>query len=209
MQLSCGTACLDEDDGGERLADDHVLPETATLLSPGRRCCHRQGPVLSFVAYGTPVNQRLTGFLLRDRLSNGRKPTSGGPKQTSPVRLASTVLPKGREHSSMKCLIAPCALAIGASLALTACDPYDPGERALGGAAIGAGSGAAIGAAVGGGHGAAVGALVGGAVGAVTGAATTPPPPPPPRAYYGYVYPPPPLPPPPPTPPPAVYYNPY
>src|SRR5271165_3523045 len=117
--------------------------------------------------------------------------------------------PKGREHSSMNRLIAPCALAIGVSLALTACDPYDPGERALGGAAIGAGSGAAIGAAVGGGHGAAVGALVGGAVGAVTGAATTPPPPPPPRAYYGYVYPPPPLPPPPPTPPPAVYYNPY
>jgi len=76
--------------------------------------------------------------------------------------------------------------AAGAALSVAACtNPYDPGQRALGGAAIGAGTGAAIGAVAGGGHGAAVGALAGGAVGAVTGAVTTPPPPPP-RPYYGY-----------------------
>ncbi len=53
----------------------------------------------------------------------------------------------------------------------------DPGQRAAGGALIGAGSGAAIGFGVGGPGGAAVGALAGGAVGAATGYATTPPPP--------------------------------
>jgi hypothetical protein len=41
-------------------------------------------------------------------------------------------------------------------------DPYNPGERALGGGLLGAGTGAVIGAAVGGG------------LGAVAGAATTP-----------------------------------
>ncbi len=55
--------------------------------------------------------------------------------------------------------------------------PYDPGQRAVGGGLIGAGAGAAIGGIAGGGRGAAIGALTGGAVGAVTGAATTPPPP--------------------------------
>jgi hypothetical protein len=60
-------------------------------------------------------------------------------------------------------------------LGLTACsDPYDPGQRALGGAGIGAGAGALIGGLAGGWHGAAIGALAGGAVGAVTGAVTTP-----------------------------------
>ena len=68
-------------------------------------------------------------------------------------------------------------------LALAACsNPYDPGQRALGGAAIGAGAGAAIGGLAGGWQGAGIGALAGGAVGAVTGAVTTPRPPPP--AYY-------------------------
>ena len=34
----------------------------------------------------------------------------------------------------MKRLVAPCALAIGIALAVTACsDPYDPGQRAVGG----------------------------------------------------------------------------
>jgi hypothetical protein len=78
-------------------------------------------------------------------------------------------------------------------LALSACsNPYDPGQRALAGGAIGAGAGAAIGGAAAGWHGAAIGALAGGAVGAVTGAVTTPPPPPPaysapppPRGYNG------------------------
>jgi hypothetical protein len=74
-------------------------------------------------------------------------------------------------------------------LALSACsNPYDPGQRALGGGAIGAGAGAAIGGLAGGWQGAAIGALAGGAVGAVTGAVTTPRPPlpayySPPRAY--------------------------
>ena len=86
-------------------------------------------------------------------------------------------------------------------LGTAACtNPYDPGQRAIGGGLIGAGTGAAIGGAAGGGAGAAIGAITGGAVGAITGAASTPlpPPPPPPPA-------PPPIgtpePPPPPQPP--------
>jgi hypothetical protein len=79
----------------------------------------------------------------------------------------------------------------GMILALTSCtNPYDPGQRAVGGGLIGAGTGAAIGGIAGDGRGAAIGALAGGAVGAVAGAATTPPPPPPP----GYYAPPPPPP---------------
>ena len=82
--------------------------------------------------------------------------------------------------------------ALGLVFAVSACtDPYSPGQRAAGGALIGAGGGAAIGAVAGGGEGALVGALVGGAVGAATGVITTPqrpqshpqpyyPPPPPP-----------------------------
>ena len=70
---------------------------------------------------------------------------------------------------------------------VSACtNPNDPGQRAAGGALIGAGTGAAIGGLAGGGGGAAVGALAGGAVGAATGYATTPPrssPPPPPPGY--------------------------
>jgi hypothetical protein len=86
-------------------------------------------------------------------------------------------------------------------LALAGCtNPYDPGQRAVGGALLGAGTGAAIGAAAGGGHGAALGAAIGGAAGMLGGIATTPHPPPPPQAYY---------PPPPPgyygAPPPGYY----
>jgi hypothetical protein len=62
-------------------------------------------------------------------------------------------------------------------LGLAACNPYDPGERAIGGGIIGAGTGAALGGAAGGGAGAAIGAAAGAAIGAVAGAATTPPPP--------------------------------
>ena len=62
-------------------------------------------------------------------------------------------------------------------------DPYDPGQRALGGAGIGALGGAAIGGLAGGGRGALIGGLAGGAGGAAVGAATTPQPPPP-RGYY-------------------------
>ena len=94
------------------------------------------------------------------------------------------------------------ALALLTSLGLTACtDPYDPGQRAVGGGLLGAGAGAAIGGLAGGGRGAALGALVGGGAGALGGAATTPQ-----RPYYaepGYgqpVYA---------APPPAYYQRPY
>jgi hypothetical protein len=66
---------------------------------------------------------------------------------------------------------------IGAGLLLTtaaSADPYNPGERAITGGLLGAGTGAVIGAIAGGGHGAGIGAAVGGGLGAVTGAATTP-----------------------------------
>jgi len=60
-------------------------------------------------------------------------------------------------------------------LGTAACtNPYNPGQRAAGGALIGAGTGAALGALAGGGEGAAIGALAGGAVGAAAGYATTP-----------------------------------
>jgi hypothetical protein len=86
-----------------------------------------------------------------------------------------------------------CAAALGLVLAVSACtDPYNPGQRAAGGALIGAGSGAAIGAAAGGGQGAAIGALVGAGVGAATGVITTPQRPAPASQPY---YPPPPPPP--------------
>jgi len=72
---------------------------------------------------------------------------------------------------------------LGIAAGLSACNnPYDPGQRALGGAAIGAGTGAAIGGIAGGGRGALTGAVIGGAVGAAGGALTTPSAPP--RARY-------------------------
>jgi len=81
-----------------------------------------------------------------------------------------------------KPFLTPGGIALVLALGLSACtNPYDPGQRAVGGGLIGAGAGAAIGAAAGGGTGAAIGAASGGALGAITGAVTTPPPPPPPR----------------------------
>ena len=75
----------------------------------------------------------------------------------------------------MKRLFMVGAVLVALASGLTACtNPYDPGQRALGGAAIGAGSGAAIGAIDSGGRGAAIGALAGGVLGALVGAATTP-----------------------------------
>ena len=72
--------------------------------------------------------------------------------------------------------------ALGLALGLGACsDPYDPGQRAIGGGLLGAGAGAAIGGLAGGGRGAAIGALGGGALGAGAGAVTTPQ-----RPAYGY-----------------------
>jgi hypothetical protein len=75
----------------------------------------------------------------------------------------------------MRKLILPALLV--AALGTTACtNPYDPGQRAAGGALIGAGSGAAIGGAIGGWRGAGIGALVGGGTGAAVGVITTPQP---------------------------------
>lgn len=70
----------------------------------------------------------------------------------------------------------------GLALSTAACtNPYSPGQRAAGGALIGAGGGAAIGALAGGGEGAAIGAIAGGLTGAAVGAITTPQQP---RGYY-------------------------
>jgi hypothetical protein len=69
----------------------------------------------------------------------------------------------------------PSVMGAGLLLATAAfADPYNPGERALGGGLVGAGTGAEIGAIAGGGRGAGIGAAVGGGLGAVVGAATTP-----------------------------------
>lgn len=66
-------------------------------------------------------------------------------------------------------------LMLVAGLGLSACtNPYDPGQRAVGGGLLGAGTGAALGGIAGGGQGAAIGALAGGAIGAAGGVATTP-----------------------------------
>ena len=59
-------------------------------------------------------------------------------------------------------------------LALAGCNSDSADQRTLGGAVIGAGSGAVIGGIAGGGRGAAIGAVVGGLTGAVIGRATTP-----------------------------------
>jgi hypothetical protein len=76
-------------------------------------------------------------------------------------------------------------IALG-SLGMAGCtNPYDPGQRALGGGLIGGAGGAAIGGLAGGGTGALIGGGLGAAGGAIAGAATTPQPPPP---RYGYRY---------------------
>lgn len=63
------------------------------------------------------------------------------------------------------------------ALSLGACtNPYDPGQRAVGGGLIGAGAGAALGGIAGGGGGALLGAGIGSLVGAGTGYVTTPQP---------------------------------
>lgn len=63
------------------------------------------------------------------------------------------------------------AIIIGLCLGLAGCG-YNPGERAVSGGAIGAGTGAIIGAGTGGS--ASTGALIGGAIGAIGGAVTNP-----------------------------------
>ena len=82
----------------------------------------------------------------------------------------------------------PGLISAGLLLAATAyADPYNPGERAITGGLLGAGTGAVIGAIAGGGHGAGIGAAVGGGLGAVADAATTPARPPP-HAYRRHYY---------------------
>ena len=67
------------------------------------------------------------------------------------------------------------AFLVATGVGLGACsNPYDPGQRAVGGGLLGAGAGAALGGLAGGGRGAALGARVGGGAGARGGAATTP-----------------------------------
>ena len=91
--------------------------------------------------------------------------------------------------------IAGAALGVALVLGVSGCtNPYDPGQRAIGGGLLGAGTGAALGAIAGGGHGAALGAAIGGAAGVLGGVATTPRPyyPPPPGYYPPPGYPPPP-----------------
>jgi len=63
-------------------------------------------------------------------------------------------------------------------LGLAACNPYNPADRAMGGAVIGSSTGAAVGASIAGAPGAAVGAATGAGLGATTGVLTTPAPPP-------------------------------
>jgi hypothetical protein len=84
------------------------------------------------------------------------------------------------------------ALAAVVAVCLAGC--YSPGERAVGGAAIGGLGGAGIGALASGGSttgtlaGAAIGAASGATVGALTAPAPPPPPPPPACARWGYDY---------------------
>lgn len=65
-------------------------------------------------------------------------------------------------------------LAIALTLSLAACSSHSQSDRTVGGALIGAGTGALVGGAIDGGRGAAVGALIGGAGGAVIGHQTAP-----------------------------------
>jgi uncharacterized protein YcfJ len=66
-------------------------------------------------------------------------------------------------------------LLAGIATGTIACtNPYSQGQRAAGGALIGAGGGAAIGALAGGGEGAAIGAVAGALTGAAVGVITTP-----------------------------------
>ena len=71
---------------------------------------------------------------------------------------------------------------LGLALGLGACsDPYNPGQRAVGGGLLGGAAGAGIGAIAGGSHGAMLGGLAGTAASAGTGYVTTPQ-----RPAYGY-----------------------
>ena len=67
------------------------------------------------------------------------------------------------------------AFTLAAPATLAACtNPYNPGQRAAGGALLGGAGGAGVGALLGGGKGAAIGGVTGAALGAGTGYITTP-----------------------------------
>jgi len=92
--------------------------------------------------------------------------------------------PEGKRFMNSKRLL---GLTLVAGLGLSACtNPYDPGQRAVGGGLLGAGTGAAVGGIARGGRGAAIGALAGGALGAAGGAVTTPSRPVYRQRSYGY-----------------------
>src|SRR5262252_128706 len=94
---------------------------------------------------------------------------------TPPARIVLARLISWLKVNDMtKGLIAPGGIALALALGLSACtNPYDPGQRAVGGGLIGAGAGAAIGGAAGGGKGPPIGAPTGGDRGPATAAATT------------------------------------
>ena len=91
----------------------------------------------------------------------------------TPCQVAMSARTAARPGMPIRRAVATLAAA-GLALGLAACDPYSPGQRAVGGGLLGAGAGAAIGGIAGGGTGAAIGALGGGALGAGAGAVTTP-----------------------------------
>lgn len=82
-----------------------------------------------------------------------------------------TPLPTRVEEDRAMTRLMAAMLALGMGFGLAACGDT-PGERAVSGGLLGAGTGAALGAATGGNAG--TGALIGGGVGAVGGAVTTP-----------------------------------
>jgi len=95
-------------------------------------------------------------------------------------------------HLSRHALVLALGSAVSGCVVVSAAPPpvypvdvYDPGFRAVGGAVLGAGAGAALGALAGGGRGAAIGAVAGGAIGALSGAARAPQAPPYPDPAYG------------------------
>src|ERR1700751_4213401 len=94
-------------------------------------------------------------------------PSPCAPKISVPVILVHGTIARPKRKLIMKALISSCPFVLGMAVGLSACtDPYDPGQRAIGGGLFGAGTGAAIGGIAGGGRGAVTGAVIGGALGA-------------------------------------------
>lgn len=94
-------------------------------------------------------------------------PASGGPMGEE--MLKRSLMPAGAAAVALL-VLSGCA----GQVPFNSFNTNDPGQRALGGAVIGAGSGAVMGGVIGGWEGAGIGAAAGGVIGAITGAATTP-----------------------------------